>query len=242
VLNRTGDAIAVYRQWMEREPDNPTPVHLHAACSRENVPEKCSPAYVEATFDAFADHFDERLHALSYRGPEWIAQLLTRHVPTGGGVLDACCGTGLCGPILRPFAATLTGIDLSQGMLDRAAARNVYDTLEKVEFHAYLRDRSGCFDLLCCADSLIYFGDLRALFAAIAASLRPGGLFLFTIETADGEAGHRLAPSGRYLHGEGYVREALAGSGLETLELFGAPLRTEGGHPVPGLAVAARRG
>ncbi len=253
VLGRVADAAEVYRAWKEREPDNPTPAHLHAACSRENVPEKCSAAYVEATFDAFAGHFDEKLRSLSYRGPDWIATLLGRHsgTPSGEGrVLDACCGTGLCGPVLRPFAAVLEGIDLSQAMLERARERNVYDRLDKAELQSWLLERPDRYDAVCCADSLIYFGNLRPLFAAVAASLRPGGLFLFTLETTSepGDGGYRLAPSGRYLHDEAYVREALPrageapeGPGLELAELFRGPLRTEGGRAVPGLAIAARR-
>lgn len=247
VLGRVADASAVYKRWMEREPDNPTPAHLHAACSRENVPEKCAPAYVEATFDAFAGHFDEKLRALSYKGPEWIGQLLARHAGNGGTAraLDACCGTGLCGPILRPFAAALEGIDLSQAMLDRARERSVYDALEKAELHAWLLERPGRYDLIGCADALIYIGNLRGLFAAAAASLRPGGLFVVTLETApdldaDGAPEYRLAPSGRYLHAERYVREAL-GDAFTLTELFRGTLRTEGGRPVPGFAVAARR-
>jgi predicted TPR repeat methyltransferase len=50
--------------------------------------------------------------------------------------LDAGCGTGLCGPLLRPYASELTGVDLSAGMLDRARPRQVYDHLEKGELSA----------------------------------------------------------------------------------------------------------
>jgi predicted TPR repeat methyltransferase len=39
---------------MLREPDNPVPRHLYAACSGEGVPERASDRYVEAEFDTFA--------------------------------------------------------------------------------------------------------------------------------------------------------------------------------------------
>ena len=35
-------------------------------------------------------------------------------------VLDAGCGTGLCGVLVAPFARRLTGVDLSEGMLAHA--------------------------------------------------------------------------------------------------------------------------
>ena len=40
-------------------------------------------------------------------------------------VLDAGCGTGLCGPGLRGRAGRLVGVDLSPEMLKRAAGRGV---------------------------------------------------------------------------------------------------------------------
>ena len=35
-------------------------------------------------------------------------------------ILDAGCGTGLCGPLLRPLAARLVGVDLSEKMVELA--------------------------------------------------------------------------------------------------------------------------
>ena len=55
-------------------------------------------------------------------------------------VLDAGCGTGLCGPLIAPYARRLVGVDLSERMLDQARARNVYDELVRRELTAYLRE------------------------------------------------------------------------------------------------------
>ncbi|WP_163597484.1 class I SAM-dependent DNA methyltransferase, partial [Klebsiella pneumoniae] len=66
---------------------------------------------------------------LDYRAPELVAEAVAASQEagtTGLAILDAGCGTGLCGPSLRPFADRLIGIDLSRKMLERAAARGCY--------------------------------------------------------------------------------------------------------------------
>ena len=76
-------------------------------------------------------------------------------------VLDAGCGTGLCGPLVAPYARRLTGVDLSAGMLAQAKEKNVYDALMKGELTEYLRDSREAFDLIVSADTLVYFGGLE---------------------------------------------------------------------------------
>jgi predicted TPR repeat methyltransferase len=119
-LNRIEEAAAVYRAWVAEEPHNPIARHLLAACSGEDVPGRAEDAFVEAVFDEYADNFDSKLvKSLGYRGPEYIAAALERHLPGARGlrVLDGGCGTGLCGPVLAPYAGHLAGIDLSANML-----------------------------------------------------------------------------------------------------------------------------
>src|SRR3954466_8299328 len=102
--------------------------------------------------------------------------------------LDAGCGTGLCGPLVAPYVRSLTGIDLSAGMLVQAKEKGVYDALYKVELTSYLRDNPIAFDLILSADTLCYFGALDDVVDAAARSLRSGGLLIFTLEHLRGEA------------------------------------------------------
>lgn len=44
-------------------------------------------------------------------------------------ILDAGCGTGLCADVLRPYAKSLVGVDLSPQMLALAAKQQIYDQL-----------------------------------------------------------------------------------------------------------------
>src|SRR4029077_16423873 len=99
-------------------------------------------------------------------------------------VLDAGCGTGLCGLLVAPYARQLVGVDLSEGMLDHARKKNVYDELVRGELTAYLQNRHDAFDLIVTADTLVYFGALEDVAVAAAGALRSGGRVVFTVEEA----------------------------------------------------------
>ncbi len=118
----------------------------------------CRPAprtrIVEAVFDGFAASFDAKLAQLMYRAPELVAAMLAEsgiEAAKTFDVLDAGCGTGLCGPLLTPYARGWSAWICRARMLDQARERHVYDELVKGELTAYLavvsrgvrRDRVG---------------------------------------------------------------------------------------------------
>ncbi len=248
MLGRLEEAAAYYRAWVEEEPDNPTARHHLAACTGEDVPERATDIYVESVFDNFADSFDAKLAALTYKAPELVAKAVAAACGEGKrglAVLDAGCGTGWCGPLLAPYARELTGIDLSGPMLTKAQGRGAYDRLVKAELTRFLQDAApGSYDLVVSADTLCYFGALETVCAAAAAALGVGGHLVFTVEkmaAAADAAGYRLEPSGRYTHAPGYVSRALQAAGFTSPLVEEAVLRTEGGKPVTGLLYSARK-
>jgi predicted TPR repeat methyltransferase len=106
------------------------------------------------------------------------------NVSASGGldVLDAGCGTGLCGPLIAPYARRLVGVDLSERMLDQARTRDVYDELVRGELTGYLRDCTAAFDVVVAADTPENFGPLEEVVASAENALRGGGRLVFTVE------------------------------------------------------------
>jgi len=245
-LGERDKAVALMREWLDQEPDNPVAQHAFAACAELDVPGRASDAYVETVFDQFASSFDTKLAALSYRAPQIVGALVAdAGLPPGKtlDVLDAGCGTGLCGSFLAPYARTLTGVDLSGKMLEQAAEKQVYDALVKGELTAFLREHPGAFDAIVSADTLVYFGELEGVAAAASQALRPGGLLVFTVEEdaqAPSDGHYRIQPNGRYRHARGYVERVLTTAGFR-VGIVRAELRMESGMPVEGLAVSAVR-
>jgi predicted TPR repeat methyltransferase len=246
-LGRVGLATEVYERLLAIDPENPVAVHMLAACSGENTPERAPDGYVRRVFDAMASTFDEHLAELAYRAPALVADALAEALGEPAGtlaVLDAGCGTGLCGPWLRPYAAALTGVDLSPAMLAQARERAEYDHLVETELTAYLERSRHTFDVIVSADTLVYFGRLERVLAAAFEALRDGGFLAYTVERLrepEQASDFGLGPSGRYAHAPHYVHAVLEGAGFIGVQIEPVQLRLERGVPVDGLLVSARR-
>ena len=240
-LLRVDEAIAAYRCALEH---GAAPEQVHyalAALGAEAAPSASPAEYVKNLFDRYADHFDRHLlDVLHYRTPDLLAAALRK-----AGVGEACdsvdlgCGTGLCGPLLRPFSRSLAGVDLSPKMLDKAQARGLYDRLECADIVDFLLRAADCYDLAVAADVLVYVGDLTPVFRALRGALRDGGLFAFSVEVGACEE-PVLRASSRYAHSDGYLRKMAADFGFAIESLDAQVLRYDDGAPIDGYLVLMR--
>ena len=245
VLGERDKAVENLLEWKKLEPDSPEIDHHLAACGGIVVPERASDDYVQHVFDGFAASFDKKLHLLGYRAPELIGRALSAVsslLPPEPAILDAGCGTGLCGPLLKPHASVLDGVDLSMGMLDKARAHPEYTALFHAELTAYLQQCPARYDVVVSADTLCYFGDLNAFLAAAHQALKGPGLLIFSLEALKDDAqDYQLHIHGRYSHSKPYVLRTLAAHGFEIRTIDEEILRQELIESVHGWIVTAQR-
>jgi predicted TPR repeat methyltransferase len=231
-------AVAVGRFRLACGSDDPVQRYLLDAVAG-SPHDRAPAAYVERHFDEFAEGFDGKLvDVLGYRVPQELAHLVASCQLQFSALLDLGCGTGLAAEPLRPFGGNLTGVDLSQRMLDVAARRGVYGALVKADVTDFLRGKQSAFDLVFAADLLIYFGALNDLIDAIADALRADGLFAASIERAD-RPGFVLLPSGRFAHAAADF-EAEVSKRFAVVGKRETTLRLEAGRPVPGILYVMR--
>ena len=86
-------------------------------------------------YDIWADDYDGDIARQDYRLPGIVTALVARHVSTGAGtILDAGAGTGILGERLSLAGyRDILALDMSPGMLERAARRGVYSDLRAGE-------------------------------------------------------------------------------------------------------------
>jgi len=89
------------------------------------------PEELAALYDGWANTYEDEMARAGYRHPTICAALIARHVPRGASpVLDAGAGTGLLGEWLVILGYRhVEALDLSEGMLAKAAVKGVYAAL-----------------------------------------------------------------------------------------------------------------
>ena len=236
----TGEAINIFRRILELDRDNASARHLLAALEGQASTETPSD-YIVELFDGYAASFEHHLVGeLEYQTPQKLYNaveefICDRHSELD--VIDLGCGTGLCGPLFRKHAGFLKGVDLSPGMLVRAKQRNIYDELVEGDLTVGLGTARDVYDMVIAADVFVYVGELGEVFEATVRTLRPGGLFAFSLEAEESSDDFVLRPTGRYAHSMGYMRSLAQAAGLRELRLEESVLRMEKGQPIDGYIV-----
>jgi predicted TPR repeat methyltransferase len=242
-MGRLDEAAQAFREALRHGGDPDVQAYYLASVENGHMSLTAPRAYVEGLFDDYADDFDAHLvGTLGYRAHAHLVQgLADLNRGPFGHALDVGCGTGLCGPLIRPMTGRLTGLDLSAGMLAKAGELGLYDQLVHADGVDYLRATGLRFDLVLAADVFIYIGDLEPMFAAVAARLERG-VFCFSVEALeDGGGDFRLLPSLRYAHSQAYVQRLASEHGFELIHAQRQSVREEQRHAVPGLFVYLAR-
>lgn len=144
-----------------------------------------------AAYEAFAAVYDVFMEEVDYAG--WVRHILAVWDAYGAGrlqsVIDLGCGTGGAAVLLAARGLDVTGVDISPEMLaeadHKARAGGVFLRLACQDMAELdLGMQADCILSLC--DSMNYLtedGSLARAFSRAAAHLKPGGLFLFDMNT-----------------------------------------------------------
>lgn len=250
-LEKSGDidaAVKAYHEVLAIDPDDHGGAAVRlAAMGRADAPPKAPDAYVETLFDQHAEAFEDILvEQLGYAVPMMVRQRLqTLELGPFKRLLDLGCGTGLTGESLRDMAEDITGIDISENMVEIAHEKGVYETLYVAEVEDFLDDNDDePFDIITATDVLPYLGALEPLLFGAAENMEAGGVFIFSSETLPDEimAGrpYMVGQHHRFAHSEAYVRERLAATGFDLVEITDINVRMQDGNPTPGHLVIAK--
>ena len=143
-------------------------------------------------YETLAGSYDELTYDVAYEKTlEFMESILQSLGKTPATVLDLACGTGSMSVLMAKKGYQVTGVDISQEMLMVA-----YDKALELENNRPLFACQPMQELelpepvdlaVCCLDSLNYLTDpldCQETFRRVYANLKPGGVFLFDINSA----------------------------------------------------------
>ena len=117
---------------------------LHTNCKEE----------LDELYKSWAKRYDaDVLNTIGYIGHIISTELLLKYLSaTDARILDAGCGTGLVGDILkRKGFDDVVGVDFSQSMLDQAGEKSIYRSLELGDLTQDFAFDDNTFDAIICA-------------------------------------------------------------------------------------------
>lgn len=138
-------------------------------------------------YKTFAHIYDEVMDESVYE--EWV-DFTTRHIGTRPkSILELACGTGIVSVELANLGHKVTGLDLSEEMIELAKERTTdEDELLSFEVGDMLDlGKNEMYDVVTCySDSLCYMPDessVATVFKNVYDALKPEGQFLFDVHS-----------------------------------------------------------
>ena len=146
---------------------------------------------LEGRYDQWAADYDSDLAAeFAWNAPQNATAVFVKHVDKSAHILDAGAGTGLVGECLAGVGyKDLVAMDLSQGMLDEAKSKNLYNAFHQMALGGTLDFVTGEFDAVISVGVFTQGHAPANSFDELARITKPGGLILFSLRVDIYESG-----------------------------------------------------
>ena len=138
---------------------------------------------LKATYDSWAASYDADMVLTGYVHYAVLAGLVGRHVQRkDAAILDAGVGTGALGSLLNLLGYNnLSGIDMSEGMLAKAAERKCYADLRQAVLGEPLDFVDKSFDAIISTGTFTEGHAPASAFDELTRLLEPNGVMIFTM-------------------------------------------------------------
>ena len=155
------------------------------------VYEATSDKELEDRYDQWAADYDSDLAAeFAWNAPQNATAVFVKHVDKSAHILDAGAGTGLVGECLAEVGyKDLVAMDLSQGMLDEAKSKNLYNAFHQMALGGTLDFATGEFDAVISVGVFTLGHAPANSFDELARITKPGGLIVFSLRVDTYESG-----------------------------------------------------
>ncbi len=142
-----------------------------------------SPDDQQATYDDWAQNYEQDLCAMGYRLPAMAAGAFARFVAADTGpILDAGCGGGIQAETLALLGyGPLIGLDLSEGMLEVARQKGIYAELHQGALGAQLDLPDNSMGAVLCIGTITPNHAPPESFEGLVKVAKPGAPIIFTM-------------------------------------------------------------
>ena len=140
---------------------------------------------LEERYDQWATEYDRDLDEdFAWNAPDNAARVLAGLVSADASILDAGAGTGLAGERLAVAGFTnMAAMDISQGMLDVAESKNVYNSIHQMVMGETLGFECDQFDAVISVGVFTLGHAPIHSFDELVRVTKPGGYIVFSLRT-----------------------------------------------------------
>lgn len=134
-------------------------------------------------YDEWARTYETDMdHEFGWYGPAHAVEAALKYVPKDARILDAGAGTGLVGVMLAEQGyGDLVAIDLSEGMLEEAGKKGVYDELHQMVMGERLDFPTDAFDAVLSVGVLTVGHAPASSLDELVRVTKPGGHIIYTL-------------------------------------------------------------